>query len=331
MPSILNCVIHTDLFYSFLDLKKSNHDLKEELNQLASDFLDMKQPLRSLESRSEKNTHAIETNFSELVRNYNTINQNLKTIKNITDSINKDCDNGCKYIQRNITARKSYRSCLELLRCGFSKSGKYIVEPSLGYKKEVFCDQLTDGGGWTLFLRNKYGNISFNKGWLDYKNGFGDLDYDFWLGNDFLFKATTLHNLHESNTTQLYISLVDKANATLYIKYNNFAVFSEKEKYKLRAFGHMYGTAGDSLEYHNNMNFSTNDQDNDNSENTNCVVRFDARRGWWFNNCYKVQLSSTFKDYCDPNTHKCTPGPVWEKVHNNYAPLKSATMMFREK
>ena len=92
-----------------------------------------------------------------------------------------------------------------------------MVEPSLGYKKEVFCDQLTDGGGWTLFLRNRYGNISFNKGWIDYKNGFGDLDYDFWIGNDFLFKTTSLYNLHESNTTHLNISLLDKANSNLIV------------------------------------------------------------------------------------------------------------------
>ena len=284
-----------------------------------------------MKQKPKKNTHAIETNLSELVRNYETISKNFRTIENISRNIQENCDNRCKYVQRNKTTHKRYRSCLELLRCGFSKSGKYMVEPSLGYTKEVFCDQKTDGGGWTLFLRNKYGNISFNKGWVDYKNGFGHLDYDFWIGNDFLFKMTTLYNLHESNTTQLYISLVDKANAIFYIKYNNFAVFSENEKYKLHVSGHMYGTAGDSLAYHNNMKFTTKDQDNDKHPSANCAVAVNSIGGWWYNYCLEAQLSSTFKDTYDAKRHAYTPGPVWKKVHNNVDPLKSAIMMFREK
>ena len=142
---------------------------------------------------------------------------------------------------------------------------------------------------------------------------------------------TTLYNLHESNTTQLYISLVDKANAIFYVKYNNFAVFSENEKYKLHVSGHMYGTAGDSLAYHNNMKFTTKDQDNDKHPSANCAVAVNSIGGWWYNYCLEAQLSSTFKDTYDAKRHAYTPGPVWKKVHNNVDPLKSAIMMFREK
>ena len=42
-----------------------------------------------------------------------------------------------------------------------------------------------------MILRNKCGNVTFNKNWDKYRNGFGDLDYYFWLGNDFLYKATS--------------------------------------------------------------------------------------------------------------------------------------------
>ena len=210
--------------------------------QVPSDASNMTQNFRLLESRSQENSEAIE---------------------NINLNIHKYCSKGCQYVQTNITSKKRYRSCLELLKCGFNESGRYIVEHSSGYKREVFCDQSSDGGGWTVFLRNRYGNISFYKRWEDYKNGFGDLDYDFWLGNEFLFRTTTLYNFHESNTTQLYISLVDKANTTFYVKYNNFAVLSETNRYRLHISGHLYGTAGDSLEYHNNAAFSTKDRDFD--------------------------------------------------------------------
>ena len=291
----------------------------------------MKQPLRNLESRSDKNANAIEKNFTEFIRNYDTINKTLTTIENRSHSIYYSCENRCQYLQRNRTAKKSYHSCVELLRCGFKNSGRYVVEPYSSYKKEVFCDQVTDGGGWTVFLRNRYGNISFNKGWLDYKKGFEDLDYDFWIGNEFLFKTTTLYNSHESKSTQLYITLIDKADAKFYVKYNNFAISSETTKYKLHVSGHMYGTAGDSLEYHNNLKFTTKDHDNDSYSSKNCAVIYDARGGWWYKSCYTAQLASTYKDYYNFSAHRYTPGPVWPKLHGNSLPLSGATMMFREK
>ena len=282
-------------------------------------------------THSLRNLQVMEKEFSELVKNYSTINENARTIENISHDIQNYCNKGCQYVQKNLTLRRRYRSCLELLKCGFNKSGRYIVEPWLGYKKEVFCNQLDDGGGWTVFLRNRYGNISFYKSWVDYKYGFGDLDYDFWLGNEFLFKATTLYNLHESNTTQLYVNLVDKANTNFYVKYKNFAVLPESTNYRLHISGHMYGTAGDSLEYHNNAEFSTKDKDNDISSSRNCAALYDTKGGWWFKSCRNSHLSSTLKDYYNPYLHKYTPAPIWYHVHNNRNLLRSATMMFREK
>ena len=276
--------------------------------KVASDISNITQNFRNLQIRSEKYGQAIE---------------------NISLNIHKYCSKGCQYVQNNITSKTRYRSCLELLKCGFNESGRYVVEPSLGYKKEVFCDQSSDGGGWTVFLRNRYGNISFYKSWENYKNGFGDLDYDFWLGNELLFKTTTLHNFHESNTTQLYISLVDEVDTTFYVKYNDFAVLPETTHYRLHIFGHMYGTAGDSLEYHKNAAFSTRDKDFDTYSSKSCA--FDKKGGWWFKSCGYSYLSSTLKDYYDPKLRKYTPAPVWYHVHNNFNILKSATMMFREK
>ena len=93
----------------------------------------------------------------------------------------------------------------------------------------------------------------------------------------------------------------------------------------------MYGTAGDSLEYHNNAEFSTKDKDNDISSSRNCAALYDAKGGWWFKSCRHSHLSSTLKDYYNPYLHKYTPAPIWFHVHNNGNPLRSATMMFREK
>ncbi|KAH8324418.1 hypothetical protein KR074_007042 [Drosophila pseudoananassae] len=47
--------------------------------------------------------------------------------------------------------------------------------------------------------------------------------------------------------------------------------------------GNGSGNAGDALDFHRNMNFSTFDNDNDKDIDGNCGKFYGA--GWWFNHC----------------------------------------------
>ena len=51
-------------------------------------------------------------------------------------------------------------------------------------RQTVYCDMETDGGGWIVIQRRNasMGWVNFVRGWTDYKNGFGDLDGEFWIG-----------------------------------------------------------------------------------------------------------------------------------------------------
>ncbi|XP_059173820.1 fibrinogen-like protein A [Physella acuta] len=56
--------------------------------------------------------------------------------------------------------------------------------------KQVLCDTETDCGAWIIMQRRFKFDVNFKRTWADYKNGFGSLDGDFWLGNDLISQLT---------------------------------------------------------------------------------------------------------------------------------------------
>ena len=92
---------------------------------------------------------------------------------------------------------------------------------------QVWCDMSTDGGGWTVFQRRQDATVDFYRGWEDYKNGFGNLNGNFWLGLD------KIHRLTMSGQNVLRVDLMDWQNIQAYAKYGSFSVASESESYKL--------------------------------------------------------------------------------------------------
>lgn len=48
----------------------------------------------------------------------------------------------------------------------------------------------TAGGGWTIIQRRKSGLVSFYQDWRQYKQGFGSIRGDFWLGNEHIHRLT---------------------------------------------------------------------------------------------------------------------------------------------
>ena len=119
-----------------------------------------------------------------------------------------------------------YKNCAELYKAGKRISGVYTIKPDNDGPFDVYCDQNTAGGGWTVFQKRLDGSVDFNLGWDDYKRGFGNLNGEFWLGLDKIHRLT-------KERSRLHVDLEDTIGKTAYAEYDFFGVASERTKYKL--------------------------------------------------------------------------------------------------
>ena len=119
------------------------------------------------------------------------------------------------------------KSCASLYKSGTRYDGDYTINPDGLGSFQVRCDMQTDGGGWTVFQRRQDASVDFYRGWQDYKNGFGDLNGNFWLGLD------RIHHLTKLGQDVLRVDLMDWTSDTAYAKYGSFSVASESDGYKL--------------------------------------------------------------------------------------------------
>ena len=216
--------------------------------------------------------------------------------------------------------RTPLRTCKETLDQGFDESGVYTIDPGDGHGPfEVYCDMETDGGGWAVFQRRENGSLDFYQNWVDYKNGFGDLGKEFWLGLDKISRLT------KEFPQTIRIDLSDFDGNSRYAQYKIFEVGNEASGYVLNV-GSYSGTAGDSLiPDSNGMKFSTRDRDQD-IYGKNCAVEF--KGAWWYRNCHYSNLNGLYykgvhKTYGD--------GVNWRTWKGYHYSLKFTEMKVRPK
>jgi ficolin len=171
----------------------------------------------------------------------------------------------------------------------------------------------TDGGGWTVFQKRDdfVPQEDFYRTWLEYKRGFGNLHQQFWLGND------RLSILTNQDLYQLRIDLEDFDGQKRFAQYNTFRISNGLDKYRLTLGSFTKGDAGDSLSYHNGMQFSTKDQDNAGS----CAQSYNG--AWWYQSCHLSNLNGAY------NSTVFGKGMNWQSWRGHNYSLKRTEMKIR--
>ncbi|XP_309370.4 fibrinogen C domain-containing protein 1 [Anopheles gambiae] len=209
----------------------------------------------------------------------------------------------------------SFPSCKDNLS---KRSGKYILQltendqPFLGY-----CEQTAYGGGWLVFQYRYDGSVDFYRNWTEYRDGFGSVDGEFWLGLEHLHRMTSTRK-HE-----LLVELKDFEGNYKYTRYDEFEIGSEEDHYPLAKLGPYTGTAGDSLHRHKGMNFTTKDSDNDVWLEGNRAVTYQG--AWWYYLYHTSNLNGIYNNSINAQNI------VWDTFNQVNEGMAYSRMLIRAK
>lgn len=261
-----------------------------------------------------QNLSAVQSEIRELLA----AQKNLLTSQQFERYITEHGCNTTEHPDPGGIRESNYTSCRSI---PFKQTGIYQIQPEKPFKEPitVLCDQDYSSGGWTVIQHRFEGSVIFYRGWQEYKNGFGSLEGEFWLGLD------SIHQLTASKPHELVILLEDYNGNKTYANYDRFEIGDEGQKYALKTLGVFSGTAGDSLGAQKGMKFTTLDADNDRWVK-NCAVEFTG--AWWYAACHESNLNG---QYLRGDTVQHATGMVWKSFRGLYHSLKSSKMMIRPK
>ncbi|KAK9975437.1 hypothetical protein ABG768_023478 [Culter alburnus] len=211
--------------------------------------------------------------------------------------------------------------CSDVYSSGKNDSGVYTVS-SIDGPVQIYCDMIPSGenhskGHWTVILKRMDGEVNFFRPWDSYKRGFGNKEGEHWLGLEFI------HLLTRRNRYKLRVDLEDFDGTKAYAVYESFSVDAESDGYKLHVSGFVNGGAGDSLSYHNGIQFSTFDKDQDLQGSENCALKWGG--GFWFKGCYHTNPTGQYL-WGKDNGSTLYIAANWYYWKKNYKSLKAITM-----
>ena len=221
-----------------------------------------------------------------------------------------------------VSVPKLPKDCAELKQLGL-KDGVYTISFE-GSTKKVFCDMTTDGGGWIVMQRRFDGSVDFNSSWNNYKNGFGDVYGEHWIGNEFVYQYTNIYS------TEMIVEGTGFDGKRVSAKMENFALGDEVFKYVLE-YNVCIGLADTfngcyDWDYHRYLKFTNIDNDNDWQVWENCGKQYIG--GWWLKSCFAVvNLNGKYSGV--PTVSEQAAGIHWKLFRTFYESLKETKILLR--
>ncbi|XP_059847457.1 angiopoietin-related protein 4 [Hypanus sabinus] len=209
--------------------------------------------------------------------------------------------------------------CHQLFLEGRRSTSVYRIQPVGSQPFEVFC-RMTAEGGWTVIQRRMDGSVDFDRLWQAYRDGFGNLTGEFWLGLEKLYTIT------RQGSYLLRIELEDWEHHTEYTEYP-FSLGSEATDYTMTLKSPISGNLKNAISESSGLPFSTRDQDHDLKFNMSCAKHLTG--GWWFSTCGQANLNGKYFSSKPQQRRERKQGIFWKPWKGRNYPLKTTTMMIR--
>ncbi|XP_050093415.1 angiopoietin-related protein 1-like [Anopheles aquasalis] len=197
-------------------------------------------------------------------------------------------------------------------------SGTYLIRVKNNSEPfEVYCEQKSFGGGWIVFQFRYDGSEDFYRGWNEFRDGFGDVNDEFWLGLE------KVHQITNGRKHELIVELKDFSGTYKYARYDAFEIGSESEQYVLKELGKHTGTTGDAMFYNSKgRKFSAKDRDIDESSYFHCAQYLEG--AWWHSTCTLSHLNGRYM------TSQICDVMFWRHFQGDCQVLSYSRMMIRE-
>lgn len=306
-------ILLAKLEYLESKLLEQQSEIKQLINQK---FQEQDRRLRSSEQSTKQQIDRMVDNQKRLERN---LQQDQTQISSMLTNMEDTANHNFSTVLDDLRSVKIGVKALPVRSCSdpsTGESGQYWLQPFSGETPFTgYCEQRQFGGGWLVVQHRFDGSVDFYRNWTQYRDGFGRVNSEFWLGLE------KIHRLTKASKHVLLVEVESFDGKYGYAMYDSFELGSEAQNYALKKLGVYSGTAGDSLKYHRGNNFTTWDRDNDRSP-FNCAS--DHRGAWWYEYCTESHLNGRYiqKDYKQSNN--------WYHLNNDHKGLKMTKMLIRQ-
>ncbi|XP_059175193.1 fibrinogen beta chain-like [Physella acuta] len=268
----------TELSNSYKQISSSSLDDKMLDDKIKNLTLDVNKTLQMMDNKLSSKIELNKYSFAFLNESMQTM---LANTQNQTEQLSIRLNEMEKKIEKTIT-QEHINTTLNLV-AGLNKTVQEFKDKYNRCNFQTYLDYCKSFACYTLFQRRVAGDVNFTRNWSDYKNGFGSLAGDYWLGNDWI------SNLTQNGYNELRFDMKYKGKS-YYVVYKYVTVGTEADLYWIKIV-FQTGNATDNFYYHNGMAFSTLDRDNDRNS-SNCAELY--KGGWWYNDCHTVNVNGVW-------------------------------------
>ncbi|XP_066911134.1 microfibril-associated glycoprotein 4-like [Clytia hemisphaerica] len=217
-------------------------------------------------------------------------------------------------------AVNQYKDCDSWLQSGYKTSGVYEITFDERLQ-DVYCEMdVTKNKGWIIIQKRFDGSVDFDRLWTDYKNGFGNVEGEYWLGLE------NIHKLTDGRHMNIKLEAHSFQGQSQFAVYKNFSIENEANFYRLHAgvFDRGFVSDPDNWLIGDNMEFSTVDKDRDIYQ-SHCAANFPS--GWWHKSCFLMNFNGVYRQ--TEVTPSFAQGIVWKSWIEWEKSLKSVSMAVR--